>query len=254
MLIPWEPSCSRHAPASHGSFSIRPRSGAVRPFRHAILVVVAAAYPPPAGPEAKTAKRGRSARATCAARVGTRFCAGGHGGSAARRRTRHRRRVFGCGGRGGVGGCRGAGGGFGRSDPAVQIRRRVGTSALYLRATEAARIGGRLADPVLQPAVERLRVCPRSEGFRLEWEALQYLARPCARGGRRGRRAGPAARTQLAEGKGRLPRDRAGDGPGAVLRLAVSAADAGEREGFVCGVRPAGEDAGVRLPAVGRSR
>ena len=47
---------------------------------------------------------------------------------------------------------------------------------LYLRAAHVAELPARLQDPVLQPAVERLRNLAKKRGqFRIEWDALQYL-------------------------------------------------------------------------------
>ncbi len=56
---------------------------------------------------------------------------------------------------------------------------------LYLRPAEAAGMGARLRDPVLRPSVERLRrLAEKSPQFRVEWEAVNYLANPDERRGR----------------------------------------------------------------------
>lgn len=47
---------------------------------------------------------------------------------------------------------------------------------LYLRAAHVARLEARLHDPVLQPAVERLRASAgKSAQMQIEWDALHYL-------------------------------------------------------------------------------
>jgi heparin/heparan-sulfate lyase len=49
---------------------------------------------------------------------------------------------------------------------------------LYLRSEHAAQLPARLKDPVLQPVVTRLEArAGKSPQYRIEWEALQYLAR-----------------------------------------------------------------------------
>jgi len=49
---------------------------------------------------------------------------------------------------------------------------------LYLRAEQAGQLPARLADPVLQPVVQRLTAQARkSAQFRVEWDAVQYLAK-----------------------------------------------------------------------------
>jgi heparin/heparan-sulfate lyase len=54
-----------------------------------------------------------------------------------------------------------------------------GHPRLYLRAADVAKLPERLADPVLKPAADRLRVMAReSEPCRIEWEALGHLADP----------------------------------------------------------------------------
>ena len=64
---------------------------------------------------------------------------------------------------------------------------------LYLRAEHVAKLPARLKDPVLQPAVERLRELTRkSPQLRVEWDALQYLVtrrRETGPGRHRGRAA-----------------------------------------------------------------
>jgi Heparinase II/III-like protein/Heparinase II C-terminal domain len=56
---------------------------------------------------------------------------------------------------------------------------------LYLRAEQAAQIAARLMDPILQPVVQRLqKLAGRSAQFRVEWEALNYLAQPDPKRGR----------------------------------------------------------------------
>ncbi|MBM3859610.1 MAG: heparinase [Verrucomicrobia bacterium] len=48
---------------------------------------------------------------------------------------------------------------------------------LYLRASHAAQLPARLKDPVLQPVVQQLqKLVKRSPQFKVEWDALQYLA------------------------------------------------------------------------------
>ncbi len=50
---------------------------------------------------------------------------------------------------------------------------------LFLRATDAKNIPARLRHPALQPAIERLKsLARRSAQFQVEWDALQYVARP----------------------------------------------------------------------------
>jgi hypothetical protein len=47
---------------------------------------------------------------------------------------------------------------------------------LYLRARQAAQLEARLRDPVLQPAVQKLRSqAAKSDQMKIEWDALQYL-------------------------------------------------------------------------------
>ncbi len=47
---------------------------------------------------------------------------------------------------------------------------------LYLRVAQAAKLEARLRDPVLQPAVERLRASAGKSGqMKIEWDALRYL-------------------------------------------------------------------------------
>ncbi len=49
---------------------------------------------------------------------------------------------------------------------------------LYLRAAHVAQLPSRLKDPVLQPVVQQLqKLATRSPQFKVEWDALQYLAR-----------------------------------------------------------------------------
>jgi heparin/heparan-sulfate lyase len=61
----------------------------------------------------------------------------------------------------------------------------AGHPRLYLRPEHAARIPDRLQDPVLQPIVARLkRMADDAPQFRLEWESLEYLAKPDAVAGR----------------------------------------------------------------------
>jgi heparin/heparan-sulfate lyase len=56
---------------------------------------------------------------------------------------------------------------------------------LYLRAEQAAQLSRRLLDPVLQPTVDRLEaMASRSAQYRVEWQALHYLAHPDASLGR----------------------------------------------------------------------
>lgn len=56
---------------------------------------------------------------------------------------------------------------------------------LYLRPEHVAQLPARLKDPVLQPAIERLQRMARSTPqYRVEWEALQYLASPDPKRGR----------------------------------------------------------------------
>ncbi len=50
---------------------------------------------------------------------------------------------------------------------------------LYLRASDKGNVESRFRDPVLQPAVGRLkRLAEKSLQFRIEWDALHYLAAP----------------------------------------------------------------------------
>ncbi|HUT91848.1 MAG TPA: heparinase II/III family protein [Thermoguttaceae bacterium] len=50
---------------------------------------------------------------------------------------------------------------------------------LYLRAEQAVQVSARLEDPVLEPVVKRLAaMATKSPQGRIEWEALQYLAKP----------------------------------------------------------------------------
>lgn len=56
---------------------------------------------------------------------------------------------------------------------------------LYLRAAQAAQIAARLTDPVLAPVVHRLQAqAAKSEQYRIEWDALQYLVNHDAASGR----------------------------------------------------------------------
>lgn len=56
---------------------------------------------------------------------------------------------------------------------------------LYLRAQHVAELPARLQEPLLRPTVERLeRLAARSAQFRVEWQALRYLAKPDAKLGR----------------------------------------------------------------------
>lgn len=78
------------------------------------------------------------------------------------------------------------------ADPAVAVKSPqiplppAGHPRLYLRKEHAAQIAGRLQDPVLQGAVGRLqKLAGSSAQHRVEWQALQYLARPDSAQGRR---------------------------------------------------------------------
>ena len=56
---------------------------------------------------------------------------------------------------------------------------------LYLRTEHAAGLAARLKDPVLEPIRQRLtKLAERSDSFRVEWDALQYLVAPNEEKGR----------------------------------------------------------------------
>ncbi len=56
---------------------------------------------------------------------------------------------------------------------------------LYLRAEHVASLAGRLSDPILEPIRQRLdKLAERSDQFRVEWDAVHYLANPNEQKGR----------------------------------------------------------------------